>query len=75
MTHVGKIRRLQQCATPDGKFVMLALDHRNNLRRSLNPADPDNVTGKIGGQAPFGERDRTQRQDDAEGRPAKSDVP
>jgi len=44
MTQIGKIRRLQQCATPDGKFVMLALDHRNNLRRSLNPADPDGVT-------------------------------
>lgn len=44
MTTIGKIRRLQQCATPDGKFVMLALDHRNNLRRSLNPADPDSVT-------------------------------
>ena len=44
MTSIGKIRRLQQCATPAGKFVMLALDHRNNLRRSLNPADPDSVT-------------------------------
>ena len=44
MTSIGKIRRLQQCATPDGKFVMLALDHRNNLRRSLGPADPDSVT-------------------------------
>ena len=41
---IGKARRLQQCATPDGRFVMLALDHRNNLRRSLNPADPDSIT-------------------------------
>ena len=44
MTSIGKIRRLQQCATPAGKFVMLALDHRNNLRRSLNPADPGSLT-------------------------------
>lgn len=44
MINIGKIRRLQQCATLDGKFVMLALDHRNNLRQSLNPADPDSVT-------------------------------
>ncbi len=36
----GKTRRLQQCATPQGVFSILAIDHRNNLRRSLNPADP-----------------------------------
>ncbi len=36
----GKIRRLQQCAAPGGQLVILAIDHRNNLRRSLNPADP-----------------------------------
>jgi tagatose-1,6-bisphosphate aldolase len=41
---VGKIRRLQQCATSSGHFVILALDHRGNLRRSLNPAAPDKVT-------------------------------
>jgi tagatose-1,6-bisphosphate aldolase len=32
---VGKIRGLQQCATPAGKFAILALDHRNNLRNLL----------------------------------------
>lgn len=41
---VGKMRRLQQCATSSGHFVILALDHRGNLRRSLNPAAPDTVT-------------------------------
>ena len=39
----GKIRRLQQCATPKGVFSVLAIDHRNNLRRSLNPQAPDTV--------------------------------
>jgi len=40
---VGKVRRLQQCATPEGHLVILAIDHRNNLRRALNPRDPDAV--------------------------------
>jgi len=37
---IGKLRRLQQCATPGGHLVVLAVDHRNNLRRALNPRDP-----------------------------------
>ncbi len=41
---IGKLRRLQQCATVDGVFNILALDHRGNLRRSLNPAAPEQVT-------------------------------
>jgi len=41
---IGKIRRLQQCATADGHFVILAMDHRGNLRRSLNPPDPAAVS-------------------------------
>ena len=41
---IGEIRRLQQCATPDGKLVILAVDHRGNLRRALNPRDPDAVS-------------------------------
>jgi tagatose-1,6-bisphosphate aldolase len=41
---IGKVRRLQQCATPDGKFVILAIDHRGNLRQSLNPAAPESVS-------------------------------
>ncbi len=44
MPTLGKVYRLQKCATPEGKFVMFALDHRNNLRHALNPAAPDSVT-------------------------------
>jgi tagatose-1,6-bisphosphate aldolase len=39
----GKMRGLQQCATPRGTFTCLALDHRQNLRRALNPQNPDSV--------------------------------
>ena len=41
---IGKVRRLQQCATAGGKLVMFALDHRGNLQRALNPWDPQSVT-------------------------------
>lgn len=41
MKSVGKIRGLQQCATPDGKFAILALDHRNNLRNLLHIQEQD----------------------------------
>lgn len=34
---IGKLRGLQQCASPRGTFTCLALDHRQNLRRA-NPA-------------------------------------
>ena len=37
-TLIGKIRRLQQCATDDGKLVILAVDHRDNLRGYLQDA-------------------------------------
>jgi tagatose-1,6-bisphosphate aldolase len=40
---IGKIRGLQQCTSQRGTFTCLALDHRQNLRRSLNPADPNSV--------------------------------
>ena len=40
---IGKLRRLQHCATDDGFFVIMALDHRNNLRRALNPTHPETV--------------------------------
>jgi tagatose-1,6-bisphosphate aldolase len=40
---IGTIRRLQRCASATGHFVILALDHRNNLRQALNPADPGQV--------------------------------
>lgn len=39
----GKLRRLQQCADEAGRFVMLAADQRGNLRRALDPSDPDAV--------------------------------
>jgi len=40
---VGKIRGLQQCASQRGTFTCLALDHRQNLRRALNPQNPEAV--------------------------------
>lgn len=40
---VGKMRRLQQCATDRGVFSILAVDHRGSLRRALNPQDPSSV--------------------------------
>ena len=40
---IGKIRGMQQCSTTRGTFTCLALDHRQNLRRALNPADPNAV--------------------------------
>jgi tagatose-1,6-bisphosphate aldolase len=41
---VGKLRGLQQISTQRGTFTALALDHRQNLRRALNPANPDSVS-------------------------------
>ena len=41
---IGKIRSLQQCATPEGAIAVLALDHRGNLRRMLNPSAPETVS-------------------------------
>lgn len=41
---IGKMRGLQQCATSNGAFAVLALDHRNNLRKALRPEAPDTVT-------------------------------
>ena len=40
MISAGKLYRLQQCATPEGHLVILAVDHRHSLRRGLNPQDP-----------------------------------
>lgn len=36
MTTLGKYRHLSRCATPDGHFVILAIDHRANLRAALD---------------------------------------
>lgn len=38
---LGKLRGLQQCATPCGGFAVLALDHRNNLRHAFRPDSPE----------------------------------
>ena len=39
----GKVRRLQQCATDRGVFSILAVDHRQSLRRALDPDAPGAV--------------------------------
>jgi tagatose-1,6-bisphosphate aldolase len=45
MSHLlGTRRGLDQCATAAGQFVVLALDHRQNLRKELRPDDPASVT-------------------------------
>lgn len=41
---IGKLRGLQQCATPHGAIAVLALDHRQGLRKAIRPAAPDTVT-------------------------------
>jgi tagatose-1,6-bisphosphate aldolase len=41
---IGKLRGLQQCTSSGGTFTCLALDHRQNLQRALNPADPGSVS-------------------------------
>jgi tagatose 1,6-diphosphate aldolase len=41
---IGKLRGLQQCSSLRSTFNCLALDHRQNLRRALNPADPGSVS-------------------------------
>ena len=41
---IGKLRALQQCSSENATFICLALDHRQNLRRALNPAEPDSVS-------------------------------
>lgn len=41
---LGSRRGLEACASARGTFAVLALDHRQNLRRELRPADPESVT-------------------------------
>lgn len=40
----GLKRGLDACASPRGVFSVLALDHRQNLRREIRPDDPDSVS-------------------------------
>jgi tagatose-1,6-bisphosphate aldolase len=42
---LGKFRRLQHCATPGGKLIIMAVDHRDNLRGYLQAAHPDKTIG------------------------------
>jgi tagatose 1,6-diphosphate aldolase len=44
MLTLGKWRGLQAASTARGVFVILALDHRNNLRALLKPNAPDTVS-------------------------------
>ena len=41
---IGRIRGIRACASERGTFAVLALDHRQNLRRELGPDDPAAVT-------------------------------
>ncbi len=41
---IGTVRGLDACASDTGRLSVLALDHRNNLRRMLDPDDPAAVT-------------------------------
>ena len=41
---LGTRRGIAACASGRGKFAILALDHRQNLRRELRPDDPAGVT-------------------------------
>jgi len=40
---VGKLRGLRQCSDRGGALSLLALDHRNNLRKILRPDAPEEV--------------------------------
>jgi tagatose 1,6-diphosphate aldolase len=41
---LGARRGLDACATDRGTFTVLALDHRQNLRKALHPEDPSATT-------------------------------
>lgn len=41
---IGTLRGLDACASETGRLSVLALDHRNNLRRMLGPDDPAAVS-------------------------------
>jgi tagatose-1,6-bisphosphate aldolase len=41
---LGVVRGLDACSSPAGTFTVLALDHRQNLRKELRPADPTSVS-------------------------------
>jgi tagatose 1,6-diphosphate aldolase len=41
---IGKLFGLQKCSSARGTFTCLALDHRQNLRKALNPDQPGSVS-------------------------------
>ncbi len=43
---IGKIRGLQQSSTISCKFAILALDHRNNMRRLLHPENEQSTNAR-----------------------------
>jgi tagatose 1,6-diphosphate aldolase len=40
---IGRRRGIARCSNQNGVFIILALDHRNNLRQALNPENPEAV--------------------------------
>jgi tagatose-1,6-bisphosphate aldolase len=40
---IGQRRGLAQCSTRKHVFSILALDDRNNLRKAINPGEPEAV--------------------------------
>ncbi len=58
---LGRIRGLRACASARGTFGVLALDHRQNLRRELRPGRP-------------GRRSRSRRWSPSSGRSSASSV-
>ncbi|MFC2056888.1 tagatose 1,6-diphosphate aldolase [Chloroflexota bacterium] len=40
---IGKIRGLQQIASPDGIFIICAMDHRGSLRSMIDKDNPEDV--------------------------------
>ncbi|MCI0713153.1 MAG: tagatose 1,6-diphosphate aldolase [Chloroflexi bacterium] len=44
MLQIGKYRHLTQCSTENGHFVILAIDHRANLKEKLDAVAPTPLT-------------------------------
>src|SRR5262245_16022077 len=43
---IGKARALQQCATANGIFTILAADHRDAMRAMIDPVHPQAVSAQ-----------------------------
>ena len=53
---LGARRGLEACASARGTFAILALDHRQNLRKELRPADPESCHLRRDGRVQAGRR-------------------